>query len=321
MEDDWETLEGNHILVRKRAAAGSGTAQLSTRKRWHGAKGHRPATQHHRRQKPFGGSAPHPVLWQPTKPPPDCGPTVHLASDCSGLNSANIALQLLGFQVVDEFASEKDDLTRKVLQFNFAPKRLYADMMSRNDSTLPKTLTLYAAGPPCQSFSIAGLNRGLADHRGIVFLRVLLVIAELRPKTFLLENVAGLRTQHKEVYNFILDFLQHLRPSEAASDKLYKVRAKVLDTRCHGGLPQSRPRLFIVGWKRAEEHRPFAWPGELKCRPLHHIIEDTAISEFARPPSPTVQKNITTAVKRIKQEGGDPDQAIIIIYLHVHCSN
>ncbi|MCP4241282.1 MAG: DNA cytosine methyltransferase, partial [bacterium] len=183
MEDDWDTLEDARVLVRKRGSHHTGAPPpplLGIRKRRRTTPKKLQPAERPRRCKPkgpSGGGAPRPaVLWHPTGPLPH-GPEVHIASDCTGLNTANIALQMLGFRVVDEFVSETDDKTRQVLQFNFAPKRVYADMMTRNDDALPVTLTLYTAGPPCQSFSVEGLGHGLADHRGVVFLRVLRVVA------------------------------------------------------------------------------------------------------------------------------------------------
>ena len=46
-------------------------------------------------------------------------PTVRLASDCTGLNAAGVALEVLGFDVVSVFASEIDAKTRAVLVNNF----------------------------------------------------------------------------------------------------------------------------------------------------------------------------------------------------------
>lgn len=55
-----------------------------------------------------------------------------------------------------------------------------------------RQITLVVGGPPCQAFSTAGKQRGLADFRGNVIIQYLRVISEVRPKYFILENVRGI---------------------------------------------------------------------------------------------------------------------------------
>ena len=55
-----------------------------------------------------------------------------------------------------------------------------------------KDVTLVVGGPPCQAFSTAGKQRGLADFRGNVILQYLRVVSEIQPPYFILENVRGL---------------------------------------------------------------------------------------------------------------------------------
>jgi DNA (cytosine-5)-methyltransferase 1 len=55
-----------------------------------------------------------------------------------------------------------------------------------------KQVDLMAAGPPCQSFSILGRRGALDDPRGKLALKYLDLVAEVRPRAFLFENVPGL---------------------------------------------------------------------------------------------------------------------------------
>ena len=126
--------------------------------------------------------------------------------------------------------------------------------MSRDDATLA-AVDIYTAGPPCQSFSTAGKHAGLRDARGCVFLRVLSTIKIVMPACFILENVPGLKTRHKETYAYILHFLQHIEDPDGKWT--YKVRTKVLNSLEVGGVPQNHPRVYIVGWKRALETQEF----------------------------------------------------------------
>ena len=55
-----------------------------------------------------------------------------------------------------------------------------------------RTIPLVAGGPPCQAFSVFGNRKGLTDSRGRVIFEFVRLIQELRPHTFVMENVRGL---------------------------------------------------------------------------------------------------------------------------------
>ena len=88
----------------------------------------------------------------------------------------------------------------------------------------------------------------MADPRGVVFLRVLSTIKLARPATFILENVKGLKTRHKETYACILDILQHIKDPDGK--RAYKVRSKVLNSIEVGG--PAEPVAYL--YRRLEAH-------------------------------------------------------------------
>ena len=100
-------------------------------------------------------------------------------------------------------------------------------------------------GPPCQPFSTAGKRQGVEDARGQLFEEFIKVVAALKPRFFVMENVKGLASmpsdpldkQSKPVLKTILE-------SFAASG--YRTVHGVLDA-VHYGTPQFRERLVIVG--------------------------------------------------------------------------
>ena len=189
-----------------------------------------------------------------------------------------VALEILGVRPDLIFASENDKATRAMTKHNFpiAPGGMCPDIMSRDDATLP-AVDIYTAGPPCQSFSIAGKKAGLGDARGCVFLRVLSTIKIVMPACFILENVLGLKTSHKDTYAHILYFLQHIEDPDGKWT--YKVRTKVLNSLEVGGVPQNRPRVYIVGWKRALETHDFSWPEHIPPKPLNLLLKGHAAAE------------------------------------------
>ena len=102
-------------------------------------------------------------------------------------------------------------------------------------------IDLICAGFPCQSFSIAGKRRGFADTRGTLFFEISRIAAVKRPKFLLLENVPGLLSHDSgRTFATILASLDELG---------YDVTWQVLNS-ADFGVPQSRKRVYIVGYLR-----------------------------------------------------------------------
>lgn len=143
--------------------------------------------------------------------------------------------------------------------------------MIRNIKDMP-VVDIYAAGFPCQPFSTAGLNHGVEDAqgRGRIFPRLLGYIREKSPKTFLLENVRGLTTKtHRETFEAILQALRE--------DGKYEVTWRILNTMDYG-IPQSRPRLYIIGMRKDAmvAEVAFKWPRPCGHQPLEEVLEPGA---------------------------------------------
>lgn len=105
-------------------------------------------------------------------------------------------------------------------------------------------------GPPCQGFSSLRpfRERGRGDSRNNLFEEFALVVQELQPEWFVLENVVGLLSHNGG---------QTLRAVlQAFREAGYSVDWRVLNA-AHFGLPQSRERLVVVGNRRG---RVFRWP-------------------------------------------------------------
>lgn len=139
---------------------------------------------------------------------------------------------------------------------------------------------LIAAGAPCQPFSLGGLHRGDEDGRNL-FPEVFRALREVHPRAFLLENVRGLlRASFRPYFEYIVSQLQvpHLCASEGEHWTEHKARLerdigggqrldpteryvvlhKVVNAADHG-VPQTRQRVFIVGF-RADLAVQWRWP-------------------------------------------------------------
>ncbi|WP_326525288.1 DNA cytosine methyltransferase [Sphingomonas sp.] len=125
-------------------------------------------------------------------------------------------------------------------------------------------------GPPCQPFSNAGRQNGAQDVRDMIpeFVRA---VKGIRPRAFVCENVSGLASKRFEDY-VEATILSPLRRS-------YVIHQFILDAADYG-VPQTRRRVFFVGFKNKEDGKRFEAPA-----PTHRQERS---SEFAHNLPPTM---------------------------------
>lgn len=103
------------------------------------------------------------------------------------------------------------------------------------DLKLPKA-DVVIGGPPCQPFSVGGLQNGKQDERN-GFPSFLHVIKVCDPEIVLFENVRGMLYRNKDYLEYILSAIHELG---------YIMEYKLLHA-VQYGVPQKRERLFVVG--------------------------------------------------------------------------
>jgi len=105
-----------------------------------------------------------------------------------GMSCGRIALERLGIEVDNYYASEIDKYAMKVSEANYPDIIQVGDITELDLSTLPK-IDLIMGGSPCQGFSFAGKQLAFDDPRSALFFEFVRCVEELKPKYFLLENV------------------------------------------------------------------------------------------------------------------------------------
>lgn len=105
-----------------------------------------------------------------------------------GISCGQIALEKLGIEVENYFASEIDKHAIKVTQANYPNTKQLGSVIDVKANDLPK-IDLLIGGSPCQGFSIAGRKLNFDDDRSKLFFEFVRLKNELKPKYFLLENV------------------------------------------------------------------------------------------------------------------------------------
>lgn len=157
-------------------------------------------------------------------------------SVCSGIEAASCAWHPLGWEPA--FFSEIDAFPRAVLQHRFAEVPLHGDFTTIKAGDY-RPIDLLVGGTPCQSFSIAGLRKGLDDDRGNLALEYLRLADRLRPQWLVWENVPGvLSSSGGRDFGAFLGGLVELG---------YGFAYRVLDAQFFG-VAQRRRRVFVVGY-------------------------------------------------------------------------
>ena len=165
-------------------------------------------------------------------------------SVCSGIEAASVAWHHLGWKPVG--FSEIEAFPSAVLAHRFPNVPNFGDMTRHAEWNLgPGSVDLLVGGTPCQSFSVAGLRKGLSDSRGGLMLTYLEIAQRLRPRWVVWENVPGVLSS-----NGGRDFGSFLG---ALGELGYGWAYRVLDaqwvrTQRHPrAVPQRRRRVFVVG--------------------------------------------------------------------------
>ena len=164
-------------------------------------------------------------------------------SVCSGVEAATAAWHPLGWE--PQWFSEIEKFPSALLEHHYPNVQNLGDMTQFKEWP-NDPIDLLVGGTPCQSFSVAGLRKGLDDPRGNLMLTYLAIAERYQPRWLVWENVPGVLSSNRG-----RDFGTFL----AALGKIgYGFAYRVLDAQYYG-VAQRRRRVFVVGylgdWRRA----------------------------------------------------------------------
>ncbi len=184
-------------------------------------------------------------------------PDIVALSFFSGAMGLDLGMEKAGIKAL--LACEFDKNCRKTIETNRPDVALIGDICNydaddvRNMARIPRDVDIDVifGGPPCQAFSTAGKRKGFDDARGNVFLKYLDLVADLRPKYVVIENVRGLLSAP-----YLKD------PSDASSEYVKGGALKHIMTKLEScgyavsfnlynaanyGAPQIRERVVMIG--------------------------------------------------------------------------
>ena len=175
-------------------------------------------------------------------------------SVCSGIEAASVAWAPLGFSPV-AFA-EVEAFPCAVLAERWPDVPNMGDMTQIDGGKLRGAVDVLVGGTPCQSFSVAGLRRGLDDERGNLALEFARLADECNPAFIIWENVPGVLSDRGNAFGCLLAALASenaplLPPGGRWTDSGYvlgpgrAIAWRILDAQ-YFGLAQRRRRVFLV---------------------------------------------------------------------------
>jgi DNA (cytosine-5)-methyltransferase 1 len=168
-------------------------------------------------------------------------------SVCSGMEAASVAWHPLGWTPVG--FSEIEPFPCAILKHRFPNTPNHGSLTEYQSWPIePGAIDLLVGGTPCQSFSVAGLRKGLTDPRGNLALTFLGLADKLKPRWIVWENVPGVLSSNggRDFGSFV----------GALGQLGYGWAMRILDAQ-HFGVPQRRRRVFVVAclgdWRAAAE--------------------------------------------------------------------
>lgn len=175
-------------------------------------------------------------IWEPGTRATRKGRGMRYLSVCSGIEAASCAWRGLGWKATAY--SEIEHFPCAVLKHHFPDTPNWGDMTKWKEWP-DATIDLLVGGTPCQSFSTAGLRKGLDDIRGQLAIGFSSIAERYRPKWIVWENVPGVLSSGggRDFASFI----------ESLVKFGYGLCWRVLDAQ-HFGVPQRRRRVFVIGY-------------------------------------------------------------------------
>jgi len=178
-------------------------------------------------------------------------------------------------------------------------------------------VTLVVGGPPCQAFSTAGRQRGLADFRGNVIIQFLRVVKDIRPQYFILENVRGLLSA--KLNNLPDEFCEYNHTKNLKGSVLYFLVnefkkcgysvSHALFNAANYGVPEIRERMILFGYLGSEKiplptptHDEYAAFGRKPWVTLREVIADL---EYEDPKNYIPLRSKSIKYMKLVPEGGN----------------
>jgi DNA (cytosine-5)-methyltransferase 1 len=186
----------------------------------------------------------------------------------AGIGGFRLAMQANGGECV--FSSEWDDAAKQTYYENYGEVPFGDITKEETKALIPEHFDVLCAGFPCQPFSNAGLKKGIEDTRGTLFYHIAEILNVHKPKAVFLENVRGIiSNDNGNTIRIVLKTITSMGykcniSSELIENgslqKLKTEAAKLVLSAKDYGVPQNRPRIYIVLWREDVAIENFLYP-------------------------------------------------------------
>lgn len=181
----------------------------------------------------------------------------------SGAGGLDIGLEQVGFDTLTYV--EADKFCRETLTSNITNNRdIHDDVRTFKGS--PGIYDIVCGGPPCQSFSTAGKREALEDSRGNLIYEFIRIVAETKPRFFVMENVRGLESASLPDKPMGSVLQEEVYPKFAELG--YELSTGLVSSLDYG-IAQDRKRFLIIG---SRDHEFGTWPEKL---PILELLPPT----------------------------------------------
>ena len=181
---------------------------------------------------------------------------------CAGIGGIRRGFELTGL-FKNILSAENNKLACKTYEHIFG-ENPYNDVTSEDFKVLLERTPydILLAGFPCQTFSRVGLGEGFEnEEKGKIFYHLTEIIKRTRPVGFLLENVDHLVTHNKgKSFRLIIEELELnlqykvIGVSSGHNGQLIYNGKDFIRNSKNFGVPQNRPRTYIIGFDRERFH-------------------------------------------------------------------
>lgn len=212
---------------------------------------------------------------------------ITVGSMFAGVGGVCLGFKQAGADV--KWANEFDKYAQVTYTNNFPTTNLSLDDVRIVDPNDLGYVDIITSGFPCQAFSIAGYRQGFDDEkgRGNLFFETARFIEKLKPRAFLLENVKNLVTHDNgNTFKVIKETI--------TKDLDYSFIPFVLNAKDYGNIPQTRERIYVVGFRNE---------GSIDYNPEDGLFTSESITNsFQIPSKIELTKSIQDVIHKDKQE-------------------
>ena len=205
-----------------------------------------------------------------------------LISLFSGAGGLDLGFEKAGFEI--PIANEFDNTIYATFKKNHPKTKLIeGDIRNISEEFFNYDVDGIIGGPPCQSWSEAGSQRGINDDRGKLFYDYIRILNKVKPKFFLAENVSGmLSDRHSEAVKNIINTFKKCG---------YNVSMHLVNAADYG-VPQDRKRVFYIGF-RNDLNVQFEFPKPTTATTESKLTMKDAIWDLRESAIPAKNRNKT----------------------------